>query len=132
MGTRSVKRDLRLAEWARIIQQRIESGETITKWCEKNGVPRRKFFYWQKRIREEAVKRSVANCDIAMITSMASAAESLPSNPKDGAGFARINLQPPLVTPAMSVRIGVVECEIYNNADASVIESVIMTLEKIC
>ena len=132
MGARSVKRDLRLAEWARIIQRRIESGETINKWCDKNGIPRRKFFYWQRQIREEAAKRIPANYHADVITPVWGAAHSLPTNPEDAAGFARVNIQNPFATPAISVRIGMAECGIYNGADASVIDSVIMALGKTC
>jgi len=42
--------------------------------------------------------------------------------------FARIEIKGSSAVPAMSVRIGTTECEIYNGADVKLVESVLLTL----
>lgn len=48
-----IAHEVRAQEWFCIIQACNASGLSKKQWCEENGVPLRKFFYWQKRIREE-------------------------------------------------------------------------------
>lgn len=43
----------RIEEWTQLLQEADASGLTRKQWCEQNGIPQRKFYYWQKRIREE-------------------------------------------------------------------------------
>ena len=43
----------RIEEWTQLLQEADASGLTRKQWCEQKGIPQRKFYYWQKRIREE-------------------------------------------------------------------------------
>ena len=43
---------VRMKKWASIIQEAATSGLTKTEFCARNGIDRRQFFHWQKRIRE--------------------------------------------------------------------------------
>ena len=43
---------VRMKKWAGIIQEAATSGLTKTEFCARNGIDRRQFFHWQKRIRE--------------------------------------------------------------------------------
>jgi len=43
---------VRMKKWAGIIQEAATSGLTKTEFCAQNGIDRRQFFHWQKRIRE--------------------------------------------------------------------------------
>lgn len=43
----------RIKEWTKLLQEADASGLTRKQWCEQNGIPQRKFYYWQKRIRGE-------------------------------------------------------------------------------
>ena len=44
-------REIRLQQWITIIKACNDSGLTKTKWCRDNGVNRRQFNYWQRKIR---------------------------------------------------------------------------------
>ena len=43
---------VRMKKWAWILQEAAASGLPKVTWCEQNGINRRQFFHWQKRIRE--------------------------------------------------------------------------------
>lgn len=43
---------VRMKKWAGIMQEAAASGIPKVTWCKQNGINRRQFFYWQKRIRE--------------------------------------------------------------------------------
>ena len=48
-----IAHEVRTQEWFGIIQACNASGQPKRQWCEENGVSVRKFFYWQKKIREQ-------------------------------------------------------------------------------
>jgi hypothetical protein len=54
MGSREITREYRLAQWMQTIRERNESGETINTFCERIGVSRDSYYYWQRIIREAA------------------------------------------------------------------------------
>ena len=41
-----------MKKWAGILQEAAASGLPKVTWCEQNGINRRQFFHWQKKIRE--------------------------------------------------------------------------------
>ena len=43
---------VRMKKWAGILQEAAASGLPKVVWCEQNGINRRQFFHWQKKIRE--------------------------------------------------------------------------------
>lgn len=45
-------RMVRLQQWMDLLQQVAASGIPKCTWCDQNGVPRRQFFYWQKKVQE--------------------------------------------------------------------------------
>ena len=40
-----IKQDVKLRQWAEMIQQRKESGLTVSQWCEMNGVNYKTYYY---------------------------------------------------------------------------------------
>ncbi len=43
---------VRMKKWVDILQEAAASGLPKVTWCEQNGINRRQFFHWQKKIRE--------------------------------------------------------------------------------
>jgi len=132
---RSMKREIKLLEWTRLIVQRIESGKTVEEFCDEHGLNKRCYSYWQNRVSEATLKNAVTFSDgiAPMMNSMAvhgievtNTAEPFVKIPNPG--FPRPARDD---MAAMSVRIGRAECEIYNGADAYVIERALLTLVKI-
>ena len=45
-------RMVRLQQWMDLLQKVADSGIPKCTWCDQNGVSRRQFFYWQKKVQE--------------------------------------------------------------------------------
>lgn len=45
---------VRCEQWAGIIKECLASGMNKTAWCREHGISDKSFFYWQRRLREEA------------------------------------------------------------------------------
>ena len=129
LDVRYIKRSLKLAEWRRLIEERDVSGKTIRVWCDENGVSKRIYYYWQRKIREAAINNVVLNNTEATPPTVSE--ESMPLVSADAPEFARIELRGSSATTAMSIRIGMTACEIYNGADIDVVERALLTLAKI-
>mgnify|MGYP001168587923 CR=1 FL=1 len=56
MDTKKFTKEYRLSQWARIIKARNESGKSIKEFCEDTGISKHAYFYWQRRLRQEACK----------------------------------------------------------------------------
>jgi hypothetical protein len=49
---------VRMKKWAGILQEAATSGLTKTEFCTQNGIDRRQFFHWQKKIREYVLQQN--------------------------------------------------------------------------
>lgn len=45
---------VRCEQWTNIINECLASGMNKTAWCREHGISDKSFFYWQRRLREEA------------------------------------------------------------------------------
>ena len=45
--------NVRRQQWLSIIQACNASGQSKNQWCDENGIDRRKFYHWQKKLRTE-------------------------------------------------------------------------------
>lgn len=57
MRMREETRRIRLQEWSRIIQDRIESGLTINKYCSEHNISRDAYMYWLRQLRAAEIVR---------------------------------------------------------------------------
>lgn len=49
-----ITHEMRLMQWTPIIRECRNSGMAVKAWCLENNVNEKQFYYWQRRIREEA------------------------------------------------------------------------------
>lgn len=54
MGVREQTREIRLRQWAEIMQARQNSGQTVHAFCVDNEINEKRFYYWQRKLREAA------------------------------------------------------------------------------
>lgn len=54
MDTQQVKREYRMSEWAQIIKDRKECGQTIKEFCGARGISGNTYFYWLRKLRDAA------------------------------------------------------------------------------
>ena len=50
----AAKMNFRKEQWRQFILERQASGLTINNWCQQHGFKRTTYFYWLRRIRQEA------------------------------------------------------------------------------
>lgn len=56
MEAREQTRQIRLSKWAEIIQARQDSGQTVRSFCEDNNINVKRYYYWQRKLRDEACR----------------------------------------------------------------------------
>jgi len=54
--TKGMTTEYRMGQWAEIMRERVESGLSITAYCEREGMPTNRYHYWQRRLRGAAAK----------------------------------------------------------------------------
>ena len=57
MGAREITTAYRMAQWAKVIQDRNASGELIKTYCQSRGISRDSYYYWQRRLRDAACEQ---------------------------------------------------------------------------
>lgn len=50
---------IRREQWTSIIKECLASGMSKTAWCREHGISDKSFFYWQRRLREDAYKEDI-------------------------------------------------------------------------
>lgn len=59
--------NVRRQQWLSIIQACNASGQSKNQWCDENGISRRKFYYWQKKLRTELYKEAQERSCISFV-----------------------------------------------------------------
>ena len=54
MDTQVITAGYRLSQWAKVIQARLESGQSIKKFCQTAGINENSYYYWQRKLRKAA------------------------------------------------------------------------------
>ena len=54
-----VKKEVKLKQWAEMVQLRNESGLTVSKWCDQNGVNVKTYYYRLRQIISHPTQRTV-------------------------------------------------------------------------
>ena len=55
MDTREMASQYRLSSWSQALQERVARKESIKEFCNRKGVSKNTYFYWQRKLREAAV-----------------------------------------------------------------------------
>jgi len=114
MDTREIAKEYRLGHWAQAIQERVAVKESIKDFCQRTGISRNTYFYWQRKLREEACRKllpaTLSESEKPAVPKGWAVCELEKATPKDG---------------SVSIEIG--KCRVTANADASP-----EFLEKIC
>ena len=54
MNTQKISQEYRMSQWIQIIQNRHDSGQNVKDFCEKIGIKKNSYYYWQRKVREAA------------------------------------------------------------------------------
>ena len=61
MKSREITNRYRLAEWAKIIQERNETGEKLNDFLMRKGIGKDKYYYWLRKLRVTAGEHLAEN-----------------------------------------------------------------------
>jgi transposase-like protein len=122
MNTRAIAVEFRLAHWAQIMQERVESGMTIRSFCKAKGMGLNTYFYWQKKLREAAVSQMAA----------AAQPEQQALVPSGWATVSPAEETAPAQPQGLTLRVGGAEIEVRPGYDEVLLASVIKTLSRPC
>ena len=144
---RGIGNKMKLVEWTHLVEERAASGKSVTAWCEEQGIARRIFYYWRQRVREAAVEGAIMTCQGMAPPPGVEGYPPFPVIESATPEFARIKVEGICTgatpgparagakgascVPAMSIRIGMAECEVYNGADTDIVERALLTLGKL-
>lgn len=53
--------EIRMKQWASIIQEAGSSGLTKTEWCKEHNISLRNFYYWQRKLRQYVLSHDEVN-----------------------------------------------------------------------
>ena len=123
MNTREIAVEFRLGHWARIMQERADSGLSIRAYCKENGIGTNVYHYWQRKLREAAAEQLSAGAAHPEQQALA------PS------GWATVSPAEEAVTEqaeGLTLRIGGAEIEVHQGYDEALLASVIKTLSRTC
>ena len=120
MNTREIAVEFRLAHWAQIMQERVDSGMTIRAYCKAKGMGLNTYFYWQKKLREAAAQQLTATAEPQALvpggwTTVSAAEEAVPEQAE-----------------GLTLRVGGVEVQVHQGYDEALLASVIKTLSRSC
>ncbi|GAB6154746.1 hypothetical protein JCM17380_34960 [Desulfosporosinus burensis] len=73
----STAEDLQI--WEQRIRERVQNGMTIGEWCEKNGVSKHRYKYWNQRVRKR--QKPGEETTFADITPIISSVDTVSQNP---------------------------------------------------
>ena len=96
----------KLALWAGRISERRSSGQNVKTWCRENGICEQTYYKWQRRLFEMAQAQQEVQF-----------AEVTPTRPVRSGNV------------AVTVRIAGNEADIYSDADAATVETVLRILK---
>lgn len=57
-----ITHEVRLSNWKAVVEQcqSRPKGQTIASWCEENDISVKQYYYWQRRVRKNAVQEASA------------------------------------------------------------------------
>ena len=120
MNTKEIKTEYRMAQWTGLLQERAATGETIKAFCENRGISKNTYFYWQKKLREAAVRQ------VATKTSNTQSQALVPN------GWTRLSEEEPAKTSALPVEIGGCRVMVDNDTDPELLTKVCKVLVSLC
>ena len=65
MEIKEVKSEIRMQEMQKVIQARMESGLTVSEWCQQNNFS--EGYYWLKKIRDNALEEMNSRNEIVQV-----------------------------------------------------------------
>ena len=115
MKSNEAKHQYLLQTWAPIIHECKNSGMTVKSWCEEHDINEKRFYYWQRRVREELLP--VVTED----TPVSPTFVQVPEIPSTDSPF----------KPDMVLNYGSLRMELSNSASAELLANVLKVMHHV-
>lgn len=137
MNVQNAKRMIRLKEWAAQINECKQSGLTVRRWCNENGVKVKTFYNRMRLVREEVltlIEDGNTNliCEAAGLRDSKTVKQkilnSLSGNESRAQSKETVFAALPITqikSPAVTVHMGEYIIDIQNSADSTIVEQVL-------
>ena len=121
MNTREIAAEYRLAQWSQRMQERIRNGESITEFCQKHGISRNTYFYWQRKLRKTVIKQITQG-----------SAEVVPQTPVPKGWMLCAEEKPESKESVVTIEIGKCRVTAEKTTDPELLSKVCRRLVSIC
>lgn len=116
MSAKDSTREYRLAQWLPIVKECRNSGLSVKHWCEQNNVNEKRFYYWQRKLREAATESLPTPTKQPTFVQVASATD-----------FSNVQ-QPASFVPSMVLKVGNVSLELADTIQPELLANVLKVL----
>ena len=127
-----IKHQVFLSKWAGLIQDCQMSGMTVQQWCATNIINVKTYYYWLKRVREQALLSlpQDSSCSDLQVKKN----EQLAVNETDRVSFKKLEVVSPVTNmqPAVIIRLPQASIEVTNDATQTTVEAVLLALKSVC
>ena len=120
----SVKSELRLQHWAKIIAECQASTQTVKAWCEANDIHIKTYCYWLRKLRQ----RTLDSMPACQNSNLATAPAETPLT------FRPLEVESPVsgMKAAVIVHLPQATLEVASGTDQRTLEAVLLALRSTC
>ena len=117
------KSELRLQHWTKLIAECQSSNMSIKAWCELNNIKEKTYYYWLRKIREQALNNSPVPVSNAS-----------PAVKEKPVSFKKLEVQAPVsgMQTAVIIRLPSATVEVAQGTDQKTVEAVLRALKAVC
>lgn len=119
----TVKSQLRLQQWAKIISDCQASDMTVVAWCEANNINIKNYYYWLRKVRSHTLEQ------------MPELTENLPVSANDDpVTFKKLDVKTPVTgtSAAVVIKLPNATVEVSEGASQQTVQAVLMALQSVC
>lgn len=116
MDTRDMAKEVRLANWARVLRERRDSGLSVRCYCQEQGITEKTYYYWQRRLR-------IATCN--KLEEQTNAATH-----REMTTFAALPITSSRSSGNIVIRLNGTEIEIHSGAEPAAIDTVLRIIRE--
>lgn len=81
MNTKVATTQIRIQQWAEIIQDRTSSGLTVDDYCENHGLSRNQYYYWLRKVKARFLEAEPQLVELHVPETVPAVREPMPVNP---------------------------------------------------
>lgn len=120
----SVKTELRLQQWAKIIAECQASTQTVKAWCKANGIHVKTYYYWLRKLRQ----RTLENVPVCQNNAL------MPDPTEAPVTFRPLEVRSPIpeMQAAVIVHLPRATIEVAQGTDQQTLEAVLLALNSVC